>query len=73
MDQKVVDHVREYGFITNQTLRRMFDLTVYPARDLLRDMQTRGLLRKLDDKTAGPGVRYGPGDAFPDTPRRPSH
>ena len=73
MDQKVVDHVREYGFITNQTLRRMFDLTVYPARDLLRDMQARGLLRKLDDKTAGPGVRYGPGDAFPDTPRRPSH
>ena len=72
IDQKVVEHVREYGFVTNQTLRRMFDLTVYPARDLLRDLQGRGLLTKLDDKTAGPGVRYGPGAAFPGPPGRRS-
>lgn len=66
MDQKVVEHVREYGYITNQTLRRLFDLGVYPARDLLRDLQQRRILRKLDDKTAGPGIRYGPGVEFPD-------
>lgn len=71
IDRKVVEHVREYGFVTNQTLRRLFDLNVFPARDLLRDLQTRGILRKLDDKTAGPGVRYGPGPAFPDTSRTP--
>lgn len=71
IDRKVVEHVREYGFVTNQTLRRLFDLNVFPARDLLRDLQTRGILRKLDDKTAGPGVRYGPGPAFPDAPRKP--
>lgn len=71
IDRKVVEHVREYGFVTNQTLRRLFDLNVFPARDLLRDLQTRGILSKLDDKTAGPGVRYGPGPAFPDTPRTP--
>ena len=66
IDQKVVQHVNEYGHITNQTLRRLFDLNVYQARDLLRDMQTRQLLGKIDDKTAGPGVRYGPGPKFSD-------
>jgi ATP-dependent DNA helicase RecG len=70
IDRKVVEHVREYGFVTNQTLRRLFDLNVFPARDLLRDLQARGILRKLDDKTAGPGVRYGPGPEFPRAPRR---
>jgi len=44
--------VNEYGHITNQTLWRLFDLNVYQARDLLRDMQTRQLLTKIDDKTA---------------------
>ena len=27
-------------------------------------MQTRELLSKIDDKTANPGVRYGPGPKF---------
>ena len=64
IDQKVIQHVMEYGHITNQTLRRIFDLNVYQARDLLRDMQTRELLSKIDEKTAGPGIRYGPGTKF---------
>lgn len=64
-DQKVVAHVNEYGFITNQTLRRLFDLGMYPARDMLRDLQSRGVLHKLDGQTGGPGVRYGPGPSFP--------
>jgi ATP-dependent DNA helicase RecG len=65
IDKKIAEHVTEYGFITNQTLRRLFDLGVYPARDLLRDLQSRGVLRKLDEKGGGPGVRYGPGPKFP--------
>lgn len=64
-DQKVVEHVREYGHITNQTLRRIFDLDVYAARDLLRDLQRRGILAKLDEHARGPGVRYGRGTQFP--------
>lgn len=67
VDQKVAQHVIEYGHITNQTLRRLFDLNVYQARDLLKDMQMRALLSKIDDKTAGPGVRYGPGLKFSET------
>lgn len=68
IDQKVIEHVREYGFITNQTIRRLFDLGIYPARDLLRDLQAREILTKLDDKKAGPGVRYGPGPRIPKSP-----
>lgn len=70
-DHKVAEHVNEYGFITNQTLRRLFDLGMYPARDLLRDLQTRGVLRKLDGQTSGPGVRYGPGPQFPSRSAQP--
>jgi ATP-dependent DNA helicase RecG len=73
VDHKVVQHVNEYGHITNQTLRRLFDLNIYQARDLLRDMQTRELLRKIDDKTAGPGVRYGPGRKFAAKAEKPKN
>ena len=31
-DRKVADHIREYGHVTNQTLRRLFDLDVTGAR-----------------------------------------
>lgn len=60
-DRKVADHIREYGHVTNQTLRRLFDLDVAGARDLLRALQLRGLLVKLDQGRGGPGIRYGPG------------
>lgn len=67
IDQKVAEHVREYGFITNQTIRRLFDLGVYQARDLLRTLQDRGVLEKIDKEArGGPGVRYGRGSDFPD-------
>jgi ATP-dependent DNA helicase RecG len=69
---KVAEHVNEYGHITNQTLRRMFDVGVYPARDMLRDLQERGILEKVGDRVAGPGVRYGPGPKLPEVVRRPT-
>lgn len=64
VDQKVIQHVIEYGHITSRTLRRLFDLNVYQSRDLLRGMQTREQFSKIDDRTAGPGVRYGPGSVL---------
>jgi ATP-dependent DNA helicase RecG len=63
-ERKVADHVREYGHVTNQTLRRLFDLDVAGARDLLRALQLRGLLVKLDQGRGGPGIRYGQGPQF---------
>jgi ATP-dependent DNA helicase RecG len=65
LDEKVVAHVLEYGFVTSPTLQRMFDVGVFPARDLLRDLQGRGILTKLDQRAGGRGIRYGPGDNFP--------
>jgi ATP-dependent DNA helicase RecG len=60
-DRKVAEHIREYGHVTNQTLRRLFDIDVAGARDLLRALQQRGLLVKLDQGRGGPGIRYGAG------------
>jgi ATP-dependent DNA helicase RecG len=64
-DSKVVEHVREYGFITNRTLQRLFDINLYSARNLLSDLQGRGILEKIGEARGGPGVRYGPGQRFP--------
>ena len=64
-DEKVIEHVREYGFITNRTLQRMFDVNVYVARNLLTDLQARGLVEKIGTARGGPGVRYGPGPKMP--------
>jgi len=51
--------------VTSPTLQRMFDIGVFPARDLLRELQARGILTKLDNRMGGTGIRYGPGDTFP--------
>ena len=64
-DDKVIEHVRDYGYITNQTLRRMFDLELFPARNMLRDLQDRGVIVKADGQARGPGVRYIAGPNFP--------
>lgn len=64
-DRKVADHIREYGHVTNQTLRRMFDVDVAGARDLLRALQQREVIVKLDQGRGGPGIRYGRGPKMP--------
>lgn len=69
IDEKVMEHVREYGFVTNKTLQRLFDVHVYAARDLLLDLRRRGILEKVGDARGGRGVRYAPGPAFIDPPK----
>lgn len=59
-DDKVLEHVHEYGYVTNRTVQRMFDIDVYRARNLLADMRKRHLIEKIGDARGGPGVRYGP-------------
>lgn len=65
IDQKVIEHVREYDFVTNRTIQRLFDISVYAARNMLAEMRGRGLLEKIGEARGGPGVRYGPGPEFP--------
>jgi ATP-dependent DNA helicase RecG len=71
IDEKVIEHVQEYGFVTNRTLQRLFDRDLYAARNLLNDLRDRGLLEKLGTARGGPGVKYGPGPKFPRR-RRPT-
>jgi ATP-dependent DNA helicase RecG len=65
IDEKVIEHVQEYGFVTNRTLQRIFDRDLYAARNLLNDLRERGLVEKLGSARGGPGVKYGPGPKFP--------
>jgi ATP-dependent DNA helicase RecG len=65
IDAKVVEHVREFAYITNPTLQRLFNVDVFTARNLLSDLRKRGLLVKIGEARGGPGVRYGPGPSFP--------
>jgi ATP-dependent DNA helicase RecG len=64
-DAKVVAHIDEYGFVTNKTLQRLFDVHVYTARNMLADLRARGIVEKIGEARGGPGVRYGPGTDFP--------
>lgn len=64
-EEKILEHVREYGYITNQTIRRLLDVEVYAARDVLSDLVKRGLIRKAAGPARGPSVRYEPGPDFP--------
>lgn len=70
IDEKVIEHVREYGFVTNRTIQRLFDRDIYASRNLLTDLRERGLLEKLGTARGGPGVKYGPGPKFPGIRRR---
>lgn len=65
-DQKVIDHVREYGFVTNRTMQRLFDTSISNARNMIAELRNRGILEKIGDARGGPGVKYGPGTKFPE-------
>lgn len=66
----MIEHIREYEFITNRTLQRLFDLNIPAARNMLHDLQERGVISKIGDARGGPGVRYGPGPKFPKRRKR---
>ncbi len=65
IDRKVIAHVIEYGRISNRTLQNLFDIDVYRARDLLRDLRERDILVKVSKQQRGISVEYGPGANFP--------
>lgn len=69
-DRKIVEHVREYQTINNSTLQRLFDIDVYQARDLLRDLVGREILVRISEQTRGVAVKYGTGPKFPQKAKR---
>lgn len=64
-DRRVIAHVREYGTITNRTIRNYFDVDVDRARDILTDLVKREILVKTSEAKRGPSVTYGAGSEFP--------
>lgn len=71
IDRRVVEHMKEYGRITNKTVQNLFSVDVYRASAILRDLRERQFLRKLPGPKRGPGVAYAPGAAFPVRKLRP--
>jgi ATP-dependent DNA helicase RecG len=69
VDRKIIAHVREYGKVTNRTVKNLFDVDVNRAAEILRDLVAREILVKISQATRGPSVEYGPGVAFPDRER----
>lgn len=66
VDRKVVEHVREYETINSATIQRIFDVDVWQARDILRDLVGREILVRVSEQARGPKVKYGAGPQFPE-------
>ncbi|AUZ88804.1 transcriptional regulator [Arthrobacter agilis] len=64
-DAKVQEHIVDYGIINSRTIQRLFDIDVYQARDMLRDLLGREILVRVSEQTRGTAVKYGPGPKFP--------
>lgn len=65
IERKVIAHVRDYGSINNDAVKRMFDVDVYAARDILKDLVQRDILARTSEQSRGTAVKYGEGRRFP--------
>ncbi|NIH78003.1 RNA-binding domain-containing protein [Amycolatopsis viridis] len=70
IDKKIIDHINDYGEINNRTIQRLFDLDVYQARDILRDLVGREIISRSSTQKRGTAVKYSAGPKFPDSKRR---
>lgn len=58
---RVEAHLREYGWITNKTIRNMFDLDVQQATQILNELRAANVLVKdPDGPKRGPSIRWLP-------------
>jgi ATP-dependent DNA helicase RecG len=69
-DRKVIEHVGEWGKITNRTVRNLIDVDTARAAAILGSLMERQIIVKTSEAQRGPSVEYGPGPAFP-TKRAP--
>lgn len=70
IERKVVAHIREYGSINNDAIKRMFDVDVYAARDILRQLVDTHVLARTSEQSRGTAVKYGEGKRFPNRPKK---
>lgn len=58
---RVEAHLKEYGWITNRTIRNMFDLDVQQATQILNELRAANVLIKdPDGPMRGPSIRWLP-------------
>jgi ATP-dependent DNA helicase RecG len=73
IDRKIIEHVREYGKVTNRTVRNLLDVKTDRAAAILGDLVKRDVIIKTSRAQRGPSVEYGPGSSFPSArPKRRS-
>lgn len=73
IDRKVIEHVNEYGKVTNRTVRNLLDVSTQRAAAILGNLVEREILVKTSEAQRGPSVEYGRGQRFPTrVKRRPS-
>jgi ATP-dependent DNA helicase RecG len=65
IDRKIIDHLREYGKITNRTVRNLLDVKTHRAAAILVDLVKRDIITKTSRAQRGPSVEYGLGPKFP--------
>ena len=63
-ERKIVEHVAEYGSVNNRTVQNMFDVDVYRASAILRELVDREILIRTSEQQRGQTVRYGPGPGY---------
>lgn len=63
-ERKIAEHMSEYGSINNRTVQNMFDVDVYRASAILRDLVARDILVRTSEQQRGQTVRYGPGPSY---------
>ncbi|WP_449064523.1 ATP-binding protein [Planomonospora algeriensis] len=69
-DRKIIDLVREVGYVNARLVTMTVGLHGAQASRFLSDLVSRGLLTRTSQASRGPGVRYGPGPRFPEKSTR---
>ncbi|WP_152046363.1 RNA-binding domain-containing protein [Aureimonas psammosilenae] len=64
IDRKLLSHLSEYGKITNRTIQNILDVNVYRARNIISDLNNRGVIKIISEQNRGPKVEWGPGPKF---------
>lgn len=70
IERRVIQHLREYDRVTNQTVQNLFNVKSDRANQILKELRERGIIIKTSEAQRGPSVEYGPGPQFPPKPTR---
>lgn len=70
IERRVIQHLREYDRVSNQTIQNLFNVKSDRANQILKDLRERAIIVKTSEAQRGPSVEYGAGPKFPPKPTR---